>query len=73
MLNGYHLTYEERYQIHALRTSRLSNLAIARQLDRDRWTVWREVRQNGGGRGYRHKQAQERASARRPAASSVPG
>ena len=36
-------------------------------------TVWREVRRNGGGRGYRHGQAQRKASARRCAASSVPG
>lgn len=72
MPKGYrHLTYEERCQIHALRKSGLSDAAIARQLGRDRTTVWREVRRNGGLRGYRHKQAQEKASARRSAASSV--
>ncbi len=73
MPKGYHhLTYEERCQIYALRKSGLSGLAIARQLGRDRTTVWREVRRNSGGRGYRHKQAQHTASARRRAASSVP-
>ncbi|MYA88139.1 MAG: helix-turn-helix domain-containing protein, partial [Boseongicola sp. SB0662_bin_57] len=53
MPKGYrHLTYEERCQIHALRKSGLSDAAIARQLGRDRTTVWREVRRNGGLRGY---------------------
>ncbi len=72
MPKGYHhLTQEERCQICALRKSGLSEPAIARQLGRDRTTVWREVRRNGGGRGYRHRQAQGKASARRSAASSV--
>ncbi len=60
-----HLTYAERCQIHALRKSRLSGPAIPRQLGRDRTTVWREVRRNAGGRGYRHKQAQGKAEARK--------
>ncbi len=73
MPKGYrHLTQEERCQICALRKSGLSEPAIARQLGRDRTTVWREVRRSGRGRGYRHKQAQGKASARRKAASSVP-
>ena len=67
----HHLTHEERCQIYALRKSGLSGPAIARQLGRDRTTVWREVRRNSGGRGYRHKQAHGMASARRSAASSV--
>ncbi len=72
MPSGYHhLTYGERCQIYALRKSGLSDLAIARQIGRDRTTVWREIRRNGGGRGYRHLQAQGKASARRSAASSV--
>ncbi len=72
MPSGYHhLTYGERCQIYALRKSGLSDLAIARQIGRDRTTVWREIRRNGGGRGYRHRQAQGKASARRSAASSV--
>ena len=51
MPKGYHhLTYGERCQIYALRKSGLSGLAIARQLGRDRTTVWREVRRNSGGR-----------------------
>ncbi len=72
MPSGYHhLTHEERCQIYALRKSGLSDLAIARQIGRDRTTVRREIRRNGGGRGYRHLQAQGKASARRSAASSV--
>ncbi len=68
----HHLTHEESCQIYALRKSGLSDPAIARQLGRDRTTIWREVRRNSGGRGYRHKQAHGKASARRSAASSVP-
>ncbi len=74
MPSGYHhLTHGERCRTCAPRKSGLSDLAIARQLGRDRTTVWREIRRNGGGRGYRHKQAQGKASARRSAASSVAG
>ena len=61
MPKGYHhLTQEERCQICALRKSGLSQPAIARQLGRDRMTIWRQVLQDGGGRGYRHKQARGR-------------
>ncbi len=67
----HHLTHGERCRTCALRKSGLSDLAIARQLGRDRTTVRREIRRNGGGRGYRHGQAQGKASARRGAASSV--
>ena len=68
-----HLTHGERCRTSAPRKSGLSDPAIARQLGRDRTTVWREIRRNGGGRGYRHGQAQAKASARRGAASSVAG
>ena len=74
MPSGYHhLTYGERCRTSAPRKSGLSDPAIARQLGRDRTTVWRGIRRNGGGRGYRHRQAQGKASARRSAASSVAG
>ncbi len=43
-----------------------------RPLGRDRTTVWRELRRNGGGGGYSPGEAQGRAEARRSAASSVP-
>ncbi len=67
-----HLTHPGRCQIHALRKSGLSDGAIARQLGRDRTTVWREVRRNPGERACRHARAQRRSEARRRAAPSVP-
>ncbi len=67
-----HLTHTGRSRIHALRESGLSNGAIARQLGRDRTTVWRGVRRNSGKRACRHVQAQRRAEGRRSAAPSVP-
>ncbi len=73
MPEGYrHLTHEERCQIGALKESGLSDGAIAARLGRDRTTVWRELRRNGGGGGYSPGEAQGRAEARRGAASSVP-
>ena len=73
MPKGYrHLTYEERCQIEALKKSGLSIGLIAKQMGRDRTTIYREIRRNSGKRGYRHKQAQEKTETRRRAASSVP-
>ncbi len=63
------VTYEERCQIEALQKRGLSQGAIARQLGRS--TIFREIKRNTGGRGYRHKQAQRMAETRRRAASSV--
>ncbi len=60
MPSGYHhLTYGERCRTCALRKSGLSDPAIARQLCRDRTTVCREIRRNGGGREYRHGPARD--------------
>ncbi len=67
-----HLTHTGRSRIHATGKSGLSDGAIARQLGRDRTTVWREVRRNPGERACRHAQAQRRSEARRRAAPSVP-
>src|SRR5271170_7257155 len=70
---GYHhLTYEDRCQIYALTQSGLSQAAIARQLGVDRSTIKRELDRNTGARGYRFKQAQEKASQRRRTASCAP-
>ena len=66
------LTYEERCQIEALKKSGLSIGLIAEQLGRGRTSIYREIRRNSGKRGYRHKQAQEKTTARRRAVSSVP-
>ena len=68
---AYHrMTEAERNQIYALRQAGFGNNAIARQIGRDRGTVSREVRRNSGGRGYRPRQAQEKAEerAKRPGA-----
>ncbi len=59
-----HLTHEERCQIGALKESGLSDGAIAARLGRDRSSVSRELRRNGG--GYSPGEAQ------RSAASGVP-
>ncbi len=66
MAKGYrHLSYEERCQIHALKKRGDSIRGIARQLGRSPSTISREVRRNSGGRGYRYKQADRLARARR--------
>ena len=73
MSEGYHhLTGLERCQIEALRKVGTSSTAIAEHLGYDRSTVCREIKRNAGHRGYRHKQAQREATARRREASSVP-
>ncbi len=73
MPEGYrHLTFDERCQIYATGKSGLSNGAIARQLGRHPATISREIRRDGGGRGYRQGQAWRKATERRSEASSVP-
>ncbi len=67
-----HLTRDERCQIGALKESGLSDGAIAARLGRDRTSVWRELRRNGGGGGVQPGEAQGRAEARRSAASPNP-
>ncbi len=67
-----HLTHGERCQIGALKESGLSYGDIAARLGRDRSSVWRELRRNGGDSGYSPGEAQGMAEARRSAASSVP-
>ncbi len=66
-----HLTHEERCRIGALKESGLSDGAIAARLDRERTSIWRELRRNGGDGGYSPGEAQGRAEARRSAASGV--
>lgn len=62
-----HLTYEERCQISALKANKIPLRKIAIQLKRDPSVISREVKRNSGGRGYRHKQAQRKATQRRSA------
>ena len=61
------LTQEERYQIEALLKMGHHQSEIAVVLNRDKSTISREVRRNRGLRGYRPKQAQRLALARREA------
>lgn len=66
-----HLTDEQRCQIEALRRTRMSNAAIARQLGVDRATIGRELKRNRARGGYRGGTARKKAAARRKA-SAVP-
>ena len=67
-----HLTDAERYQIEALKQSRMSNAAIALQLGVDRATIGRELKRNRVRGGYRGRGASAKASARRAKASGSP-
>ena len=68
----HHLTYDKRCQIYALLKRGCTKAEVARQLGVHRSTITNEIKRNTGRKGYRYKQAQEKASARRTAASSVP-
>ena len=73
MPEGYlHLTCEQRCQIYALLQSGRSQAHIARQIGVDPSTISRELVRNIGARGYRFKQAHEKASQRRQEASDKP-
>ncbi len=73
MPNGYHhLTDADRCQIHAVKANGYSLRAIAREMNRNPATISRELRRNSGERGYRHKQAEQKARERRRAAASRP-
>jgi transposase, IS30 family len=60
-----HLTAEERKILYGLLRSEKSRAEIAALMQRDRSTIYREIRRNSGGRGYRPKQAQRLAEVRR--------
>ena len=73
MSNDYRqLAHDERCQIKALLSRGDSLRTIARQLNRSPSTISREIARNSGQRGYRHRQAQDKAESRRREASSVP-
>jgi IS30 family transposase len=63
----HHLTAEERLLIAAFRAHGWSNPEIAKELGRDRTTIWRETQRNCApyDGGYRSARAHERAIARR--------
>ncbi len=62
------LTREQRYQIYALKKANHSQTEMASIIGCHKSTVSREIARNGGQRGYRPKQAQELALARKPLA-----
>ena len=65
-MRGYtQLTQEERYQIYVLKKEKVSLTRIAELLGRNKSTISRELRRNRGCRGYRPKQAHEKALERR--------
>ena len=61
------LTQEQRYQISASRKAGFSKSRIAAELKVHPSTIGRELRRNLGERGYRPKQAQQKAQDRRQA------
>jgi IS30 family transposase len=58
------LTEEERYQIYEAVTEKCSHREIAILINKHHSTISREVRRNTGLKGYRPKQAQEKAQER---------
>lgn len=59
------LTYEQRCQIYALKKSGFSQRQIAKNVEVNQSTISRELARNSGGKGYRYKQAQDKAERRR--------
>ena len=53
-----HLTFREREFLYRLLKARKPKAEIAELMGRDRSTIYREIKRNTGGRGYRPKQAQ---------------
>jgi len=70
---GYHhLTTDERCQIYALKSTGKPQNQIAKHLGISESTICRELKRNSGKKGYRHKQASEKAAERRHNASHRP-
>lgn len=68
MPQGYHhLDQDQRCQLYTLKERGDSFAEIAQVLGMHRSSVYRELRRNKGRRGYRHKQADEKAQQRRDA------
>lgn len=66
MPKGYHhLKRDQRCHLYALKARGESISIIASELEVDRSTVYREIKRNSGCRGYRYKQADEKANKRR--------
>lgn len=67
-----HLTQAERYQIEILRKAKHKQSDIAMLLGRDKSCISRDLRRNQGQRGYRAKQANLLAQARKQKRENVP-
>lgn len=65
----HHLTRDQRCQLYTLRKRGDSISTISRELKVHRSSIYRELSRNTGKRGYRFKQANEKAVARRHAVS----
>jgi len=63
------LTLEQRYEIYGLLHTDLSKSEISRRVGIYKSTLYRELKRNQGLRGYRPKQAQQKAEKRRQQAS----
>ena len=62
---AHHFTVEERVILYGLLKTKTSRKNIAKIMQRDRSTIYREIKRNSGLRGYRPKQAQRKAEQRR--------
>ena len=72
MPQGYqHLTQAQRCQIYGFKGSKMTQQKIAAELHINQATISRELQRNAGKRGYRHKQAQEKADQRKYASRAV--
>ena len=60
-----HLIFQERELLYRLLRQGKSRAEVAKLMNRDRSTIYRELRRNSGARGYRPKQAQRLANERR--------
>ena len=60
-----HFTFREREFLYRLLKAKRPKAEIAELMGRDRSTIYREIKRNTGGRGYRPKQAQRKAEERR--------
>ena len=59
------LTQEQRYQISALLRNDHSQNEIAKEIEKSKSTISRELKRNSGRRGYRPKQADQKAQGRK--------
>lgn len=65
MKNYTQLNEENRFEIHGLKKAALSLRKIAQEIGKNPSTISRELKRNEGNRGYRPKQAQEKATDRK--------